>query len=193
MSDFYVNETYRDGDKELYMPYWKQILEGEVTNHRTVNLESERQSSQEIHENEIAMKHPKTGSVIKLRDDGSIEMYVNEDTGIRMDPNENTIIFYGDVIHMATKETRIHTKPYQFLWNNHNFNPYLYYGDKIDDERYIPKTQIQYTSNENGSLVQKEKYIPFFQEQSRKNYYDDEVKDLFKEIGIKDAREVRNQ
>lgn len=195
MSNPYVNKTFSDGDKELYLPYWRQVLQKEVTNFKEIDLEKEREKKMEILEDEISLKHPNTGSVLKLLDDGSIEMYVNEDTGIRMDPKENAIVFYGDVIHMATKETRIHTKPYNLIWNNHNFNPYLYSGDKVNDKRYIPQTWVKYgtktTIGEKDQLTYKEKFIPIFQEQTRKTYYDKETKQLLEEIGIKFPDEER--
>lgn len=195
MSDPYVNKTFSDGDKELYLPYWRQVLQKEVTNFKEIDLEKEREKKMEILEDEISLKHPKTGSVIKLLDDGSIEMHVNEDTGIRMDPKENAIIFYGDVIHMTTKETRIHTKPYQFIWNNHNFNPYLYSGDKINNTRCIPQTLVKYgtreTVNGKDQLRYKEKFLPIFQEQTRKTYYDKETKQLLEEAGIRLPDEER--
>lgn len=181
--DAYVNKTYGDGDKEIYSPYWRQVLQKELTNFEAKNLESEQGSYVFINEDEIALKHPVTGATIKLADDGSIEFFVNEDTGIRLDPTDNAIIFYGDSIHLASKETRIHTKPYGLIWNNHNINPYLYYGDKVEDERHIPKALM--------STVKGDLSTPIFQEQTRKHFYDDKVNSLIEELGIETSRVKR--
>lgn len=183
MSDAYVNKTYGDGDKDVYLPYWRQVIQQEVVNFNTKSLEKEQENRQFIGEDEIALKHPVTGSTIKLCDDGSIEMFVNEDTGIRLDATDNSIIFYGDAVHFATKEMRMHTKPYGLIWNNHNFNPYLYYGDKVGDQRYIPKASMISTAP-NGQALQ----VPLFQEQKRKQYYDDKVTGIIEELGIETTR-----
>lgn len=181
VSDTYVNKIYGDGDKDIYLPYWRQVVQKEMVNAKTSDLEVEKEKRQVISEDEIALKHPKTGATFKLCDDGAIEMFVNADTGIRLDPKDNAIIFYGDAIHMATKETRIHTKPYGFIWNNYNINPYLYYGDQVNGQRYIPRAAIT-SKNESGQDTSKT--IPIFQEQKRKQYYDSKVNDIISSMGI---------
>lgn len=185
MKEAFIEEMYGDGDKEIYVPHWREIIQNEVVRQEKRDLEKVTDTDTFIDENEIAMKHPITGATIKLRDDGAIEMYVNEDTGFRMDPKDNAIIFFGDVFHAATKETRIHTKPHQFIWNNHNFNPYLYYGEKEGDQRYIPKIKTHVKEGEGVS----ERNVSIFQEQNRKGYYDNKVKDIMREIGIDFSRE----
>lgn len=184
MNDAYVNKTYGDGDKDIHYPYWRQVLQKEVVNFNPKSLEKELENWQFISEDEIALKHPITGSTFKLCDDGSIEMFVNEDTGIRLDAKENGIIFYGDSIHFATKEMRMHTKPYGLIWNNHNFNPYLYYGDKVNDKRHIPKASlVSMTANGETNIN-----VPLFQEQKRKHYYDEKVTSMIEDLGIETSR-----
>jgi hypothetical protein len=138
-----------------------------------------------ISEDEIALKHPRTGATIKLADDGAIEMFANEDTGMRFDPKDNSIIFYGDSVHFATKEMRMHTKAHGLIWNNHNFNPYLYYGDTNEEGRSIPKV----TAENNGKSSQ----VPLFQEQERKHYYDDKVFRIIEDLGIETSRTKRGR
>ena len=184
MNDAYVNKTYNDGDKDIYLPFWRQVLQQELVNSLPKSLEKEQENRQFISEDEIALKHPITGSTIKLCDDGSIEMFVNEDTGLRLDPKDNSIIFYGDSVHFATKEMRMHTKPYGLVWNNHNFNPYLYYGDKVGDKRNIPKVTMVSTTESGESTIN----APLFQETSRKQYFDTKVNSIIEELGIETAR-----
>lgn len=176
MTENYVNKTYQDGDKDIYFPYWRQVLQKEAANFSTKNLDVEKQKWQFINEKEIALKHPVTGATVKVCDDGSIEMFANADTGIRMDPKENSIIFYGDALHFTTKEMKIHTKPYGFIWNNHNLNPYLYAGDKAAGKRHIPKVNMETFYGQN--------HLPLFQEQKRKTHYDKKVQDLITDLGI---------
>ncbi|MEK1829022.1 hypothetical protein AAAC51_07685 [Priestia megaterium] len=187
MTEAYVNKTYNDGDKDIYLPYWRQVTQNEVSNVSEMSLEKEQEKRQVIGEDEIALKHPVTGSTVKVCDDGAIEMFVNEDTGIRLDPKENNIIFYGDTIHFASKEMRMHTKPYGFIWNNHNLNPYLYYGEKDGDLRGIPKVSLNtFLNNETISVS-----APLFQEANRKQYYDAKVNSIIEELGIETSRVKR--
>lgn len=187
MNHAYIDKTYGDGDKDIHFPYWRQVVQGESVNFKPTALSNAKENWQFISEDEIALKHPKTGSTLKLADDGSIEMFVNEDTGIRLDPKDNSVIFYGDSVHFATKEMRIHTKPDGFIWNNHNLNPYLYHGNTVGGERYIPKVSLSATTTGGSTLVQ----VPLFQEQSRKYYYDEKVTAMIEELGIETARVKR--
>ena len=187
MNSKFVNKTFGDGDKDIYLPPWAKVLQKENVNNTQMNLEKEQQKQQFIAEDEIALKHPQSGAIVKVRDDGAIELYVNEDTGMRFDPEDNSITLYGDSIHFASKEMRMHTKPYGFIWNNHNLNPYLYYGDKVDDNRYIPQVSLN-TAPETGRTST---IAPIFQEQTRKHYYDDKVQSLIDELGIESARMKR--
>ncbi|MEC4620931.1 hypothetical protein VST04_22825 [Bacillus paranthracis] len=187
MNEAYVNKTYGDGDKDIHYPYWRQVLQNELVNFKAKSLEKELENWQFISEDEIALKHPVTGSTFKLCDDGSIEMFVNEDTGIRLDAKDNGIIFYGDSIHFATKEMRMHTKPYGFIWNNHNLNPYLYYGDKVGEKRNIPKASMVSMLQDGPSNIN----VPLFQEQKRKHYYDEKVTSMIEDLGIETARVKR--
>jgi len=185
MNQAYVTKEYGDGDKEIYMPYWRQVLKTEQTNLKGLDLDRSIEETKFISEDEIALKHPQTGTTFKLRDDGSIELFVNEDTGIRLDPKENAIVFYGDAMHFATKEMRIHTKPQGFIWNNHNLNPYLYYGDKLPGRRIIPQLKLE---THYGATS-----IPMFQEQARKTYQDSKVNELLNELGIDTATRKRGK
>lgn len=186
MDQTFVDKIYGDGDKDIYVPYWKEVIQDESISSNKKNLDLELERNMFISEDEIALKHPKTGSTIKLRDDGAIEMYVNEDTGMRMDPKDNAIVFFGDIVHFATKEMRIHTKPHNFIWNNHNFNPYFYFGEKQGKNRKIPKlfTTLDDSSLDGNNLEDSIRRVPLFEEQKRKHYYDDKAKQIMREIGI---------
>ncbi|UOE58074.1 hypothetical protein [Cytobacillus oceanisediminis] len=185
MNEAYVNKVYGDGDKDIHFPYWRQVLQKEAVSFDPISLENELEKWTFIGEDEIALKHPKTGATFKLCDDGSIEFFVNEDTGIRLDPKDNSIIFYGDSVHFATKEMRMHTKPHGLIWNNHNFNPFFYHGEKVAGKRIIPKVSTETFSGK--------KDLPIFQEQKRKAYYDDKVNSIIEEIGIETAGRKRGR
>ena len=66
--------------------------------------------------NEVGMNHSKTDSYIRLGDDGVIEIYAGEGTGIFMNPNTKTITFVADKVNFVTnKEDGIR-------WNDQQFN-----------------------------------------------------------------------
>lgn len=182
MNEQYINKEYSDGDKDISIPYWKDVIQKEIIDSKKQNTSREMEKTVFISEDEIALKHPVTGATIKLRDDGSIEMFVNEDTGIRLDPIDNAITFFGDSVHVATKEMRIHTKPQGFIWNNHNINPYLYYGDKDEDGRHIPR--VSTVTRAGQGVEETASSVPIFQEQKRKQYYDKTTQNLMHDIGI---------
>lgn len=49
-------------------------------------------------DNDIGLINPISKSLIKIKDDGCIDVFSNNDSGIRIDPHNNTINFFGDLI-----------------------------------------------------------------------------------------------
>jgi hypothetical protein len=170
MTEAFVGTKFVDGDKDWDAPEWRLLLDKELVDGQSVDHSKEQESHRYISENEIGLKHPKNGTIIKLKDDGAIEMFVNEDTGIRLDPKENAVLIYGDVIHMVSKDLDIHTRPHGFSWNRHLFNPALYFSD---DKNPLP----QFTSK-NGSDYS------LFSEKPRPSLYDEKVITLLNDLGI---------
>lgn len=170
MSEAFVGSKFIDGDKDWDAPKWRLLMDKEVIDGESINHAKEQETHQYIAENEIGLKHPKTGAVIKLKDDGAIEIFANEDTGIRLDPNENAIVLYGDVIHTVSKDMHIHTQPHGFSWNRNSFNPALYY---TDEKNPLPK----FTSKDGGSYS-------VFSGKARPSLYDKKIKSLLDNLGI---------
>lgn len=166
----FAGTHYVDGDKDWDAPEWRKVLDKELVDGDQIEFEKERQKNSRISENETGIKHPVTGATIVAKDDGSIEVFANEDLGFRLDPKENAIIFYGDAIHMATKDFHVHTRPDGFKWNSHAFNPWLYHEDETHDR---PSFQ-----SSNG------KSYDIFQKKDRKSLYDDKISSLLKQIGV---------
>lgn len=170
MSEAFVGAKFVDGDKDWDSPEWRKLLDREMMDGQAVDHELEREKHQQIGRREIGLKHAQTGATIKLRDDGAIEMFVNEDTGIRLDPKENTVIIYGDVVHVAAKDMDIHTRPHGFSWNKNLFNPALYY---TDDKNPLPKF-----TGKNGTDYS------IFSGKARPSLYDDKLKSMLSVLGI---------
>jgi hypothetical protein len=65
---------------------------------------------------EVGITHPLNDSYIKICNDGTIEIYAGNSTGIFLNPNNQTITFMGDCVKFITnKEDGIR-------WNNMALN-----------------------------------------------------------------------
>ena len=53
---------------------------------------------------EPALIHPNNTSVVKLRDNGAIDIFVGNDNGIRVDPNERSIQIFGNALQSKVYE-----------------------------------------------------------------------------------------
>ena len=170
MSDAFVSTKFIDGDKDWDAPEWRLLVDKELVDGQAIDHSKEQEQHQYFSENEVGLKHPKTGAMVKLKDDGAIEIFVNEDTGIRLDPVENAVIIYGDAIHMVSKDMDIHTRPQGFSWNKHCFNPALYYTDETN-----PLPKFTATNGNDYSL---------FSGKPRPSLYDDKITSLLVKLGI---------
>jgi hypothetical protein len=56
---------------------------------------------------EPALIHPNNTSVVKLRDNGAIDIFVGNDNGIRVDPNERSIQIFGNALRSKVYEEAI--------------------------------------------------------------------------------------
>jgi len=170
MSDVFSGKKYVDGDKDWDAPEWRRLIDKELVDGDEFDFEKERQAKSRFGEDETGIKHPKTGAVIRTNDDGSIEIFVNEDTGIRLDPKENAIILYGDMIHSASKDFHVHTRPHGLAWNYKTFNPALHYED---EKHPLPKLTTA-AGKEYG----------IFSGKPRRSLYDSKVTELLGKLGI---------
>ena len=79
-----------------------------------------------IEEEEVALKHDETQAIVKLTDDGFVDIFAGPQLGIRLDPNTNSINLFGDSVNVIANNFNVRTKPYGFNWNGKAFNPALY-------------------------------------------------------------------
>ena len=170
MTNAFVGKQYVDGDKDWDAPEWRQLMDKELLDGQAVDFEKDRQVNYYIHQDEVGFKHPKTGATLKLRDDGAIEMFVNEDTGLRLNPADNSVVIYGDNLHIVSKDTHVHTRPDGFSWNGNTFNPALYYEDEKN-----PLPTFQSTAGKTHKI---------FSGKDRKSLYDTKVIELLGNLGI---------
>lgn len=68
-------------------------------------------------EREVGLTHPDNSTFFRLRDNGDIELIVNDGLGMVFHQARRTITMYADTIKFLTKEDA------GLRWNNYSFNP----------------------------------------------------------------------
>lgn len=126
------------------MAEWQGTLMDLHYTHGKRKHESEDTQDYFIKEQEIALKHPETGAVVKLTDDGFVDIFADEQLGIRFDPATKTINLFGDSINVVVNNFNLKTKPDGFTWNGRSFNPNLY-TQKDESIMKIIKNPIRYS------------------------------------------------
>lgn len=143
------------------MNRWENVLLGLHYGHQKVDHDSEDGRDYRIKEYEVALKHDETGAVVKLTDDGFIDVFAGPETGLRVDPHTQSVSLFGDNVNILANQLNVRTKPYGFNWNGHAFNPELY-------------------SEESNVLV----------ESSQKVRYSQGMLDIMKQLGLPVEEEI---
>lgn len=89
-------DIFTDGESSYEVPYWRKVIEEIDMNVDTFNYRDEMIKRRRIQEDEIGIKHPKNNSFIKIKDDGTIEAFAGNGSGIRIKPDE-TMQFFGNI------------------------------------------------------------------------------------------------
>lgn len=71
----------------------------------------------------IGMKSPTSDSVIRISENGRIDLFASQNLGIRIDPATNAISLHASKINMYSEDTNVYTSNILgFRWNLLNFN-----------------------------------------------------------------------
>lgn len=111
-------------------------------NHAKRKHESEDAKDYTIKEREVALKHPETQALVKLTDDGFVDIFADNQLGIRLDPSTNSITLFGDNINVLAQRFNIKTNQDGFTWNGRAFNPDILQDNNITMQVINP---IQYS------------------------------------------------
>lgn len=84
---------FEDGESAYQVPYWRQVIETIDAEVDTFDYVKEARKRQKVREDEVGIKHPKNNSHIIIKDDGTIEAFAGNGTGIRIKPDESMQIF----------------------------------------------------------------------------------------------------
>jgi hypothetical protein len=82
---------------------------------------------------EVGMRNSKTDSHVKIFDNGNVEIFAGDETGVIINDQYNTVNFYGNATNVNSYNTNISTRPYGLSWNGYLLNPQLYqlYDDDL--------------------------------------------------------------
>lgn len=141
-----------------------------------------------FNQDEIGIKHPVKQSVIKLTDEGFIDIFADDQLGIRIDPHSKSINFLGDTVNILTKKLNVKTVPNGFIWNDYYFNPQLYFEDEKERGQVLSGTKEYYhaTHGENPSVAwhRDDWSVQPMKKSQRSFRYSAGVKNIMKELGI---------
>lgn len=88
--------VFTDGESSYDVPYWRQVIEHIDTNVDTFNYKEEFAQRRRIQENEVGLKHPNNNSFIKIKDDGTIEIFAGDGGGVRLF-SDNRLQLFGNI------------------------------------------------------------------------------------------------
>lgn len=120
----FERRIYEDGDIEFNVPEWKRNIEEVLQLSEPIDFLQEKKNLKNIKQREVALKHLKNNSFLRIQDDGTIEIFSEFNSGIRFDTNSNVQIF-GDKVQVLAKEFDIRTTA-----NGTTINDYIL-GDDV--------------------------------------------------------------
>lgn len=130
-----------EGDKERYVPDWQSRLDEHVQREGLSHPEEVIAKQQYIERGEVALKHPKTRSMVRIKNDGGIDLFAGNMLGISIDPSSNSVNIFGDNLNFFGKRVNIKTNPDGLIWNGNHFNPELYLETSTARDQYVSGTK----------------------------------------------------
>lgn len=89
-------KVFTDGESSYEVPYWRKVIEEIDTSVDSFSYSEEFSKRRKIQEKEVGLKHPNNNSFIKIKDNGTIEMFSGDGGGIRLHP-DNKVQLFGDI------------------------------------------------------------------------------------------------
>lgn len=121
------------------MPDWK-IKIFELKN-RDSNTIKDYEKQFKFGPTEVGMRNRQTKSHLKIYDNGNIDLFAGDITGLRIDDFLDTIVLYGNKVAMDTQIVKLKTLPNGLIWNDYYMNPQLY---QLDDEDFLLEGSVKY-------------------------------------------------
>lgn len=119
---------------------WRSTLLELEYGHKKIDHASEDAKDYRIKEYEIALKHDDTGAIVKLTDDGLIDVFAGPQTGIRIDPHTQSVNLFGNRVNVMANQFNIQTQPYGLNWNGKAVDP-----NQVEELMTKPKQKVRYS------------------------------------------------
>lgn len=104
---------FSDGDRLYQVPEWKKWVEKESI--RKKKIQERIAEKAKIKTDEIGLKHPKTGASLILKDDGGIEIFSGDGSGILME--KGRVIVSGEELFLSSASMEFQTLPNNVYMN----------------------------------------------------------------------------
>ena len=105
----FEHKYFTDGESAFHLPVWKQIVDTVHDDLDAFSYADEQARRQRYAQDEMGLKHPKNGSFIRIKDDGTIEAFNNKHTGLRIVGDR--IQLFGDHVQLIGHETQVVSSP----------------------------------------------------------------------------------
>lgn len=173
-------------EQDVPLPAWKQKINQLAQKPSFADTVSVDRNDYFITQDEIAIKHPDLDSIVKINDDGCIDIFASSTLGIRLDPTNNSINFFGDNINLFSKKLSVTTNPDGFVWNNNYFNAEVYYQSDTEKDQYATGDKNYWVYNEDEGWHwerQTWRYKPMIPTTGRVKY-SDSMKKILSNMGL---------
>lgn len=160
-------------------PSWKEDIDFLNSNFGYIDIKSAMEYEQVYNNNEVGLRHQLNGAGLTVRDDGCIDIFADESTGIRIDPNTQSITLIADNINSISKVFNLRTKPDGFRWNLNAINPELYSTNKLQLHG-----QKAVWSARKQEWNQEEINVPVVKQKFKSQELSDDIIDIMKDLGL---------
>jgi hypothetical protein len=185
MSEKFIKTKYADGDVNYSPPSWRKIIDELNIHYNKVDSSSEDTKDHTIKEDEIALKHPTSGAIVKTTDEGYIDLFAGEQLGIRIDPITNTLNLFGDTVNILSKDINFRTKSTGLKWNGYSFNSQLYYEDEQEKEQVVSGTKKKWIEDDKGGRWESDDWsLKPMIKNNNKSRYSDGMVEMLKQLGL---------
>lgn len=116
MSPIMAMSSYNEYEKGIN---WRRRIRQK---RKAFNIKESFAQEAQPSDDDIVLSHPKNGSNIRIKDNGTIQFFVEGNTGLKINPNTSTISAYGDNIALASETINFHTNSDGLIWNYTPFN-----------------------------------------------------------------------
>jgi hypothetical protein len=180
-------------DEKISGAVWKaKLLEIDASITRR-NIPDKHSNARYYGNNEVGFIHQVNKSCIRIADDGDINMFVSDVSGIKIDKQSESVTEIADTVNVIAKKFNLVTSPNGFSWNGYYINPTLYtmLGRGLSHEDKDIKLTVTYKTwaciNEKKKeygYVDAYKSIPLFVKKPVKTTYNQGVNDLLRDLNI---------